>query len=66
MIWLEKQLLTLPPDTRKMIGMRYRLGWSLKRIAQRFGLKTGAVDGRIRRAVVQLRNRAEKDEHVQH
>lgn len=54
-IWLESQLQSLPTELQNMISLRYRLGWSLKQIGQRFGLKTGAVDGRIRRAVDRLK-----------
>lgn len=54
-IWLESQLQSLPTELQSMISLRYRLGWSLKQIGQKFGLKTGAVDGRIRRAVERLK-----------
>ena len=60
LLWLEEQLADLPQDTRHMIRMRYRLGWSLKQIGERFGLNTGAVDGRIRRVVERLRKNALK------
>jgi RNA polymerase sigma factor (sigma-70 family) len=50
-LWVEEQLKQCPPQTRSMIALRYRLGWSLERIARRFGLKTGTVVGRIRRAI---------------
>jgi len=63
LLWIQEQLSELPPKTRQMINLKYRLGWSLKRIGQRFGLKTGAVDGRIRRAVEQLSKNAELEYH---
>lgn len=56
--WVEEQLKQCPRQTRSMIALRYRLGWSLERIARRFGLKTGAVDGRIRRAIHKIRGQA--------
>ncbi len=58
-IWLEEQLQTLPSDLRQLVDLRYRLGWTLTRIGNRFGLKPGAVDGRIRRLISQLRENAE-------
>ena len=58
-VWLEEQLRNLPAETQRMLSLRYRLGWSLKRIAERFGLKTGAVDGRIRRAIKKIKLEAE-------
>ena len=61
LIWLEEQLVSLPAETRKMIALKYRLGWTLKQISQNLGLKTGAVDGRIRRAVEQIKKQAEQD-----
>lgn len=45
-----------------MIALRYRLGWSLKRIANQFGLKTGAVDGKIRRAIIKIKEQARTEE----
>ena len=56
--WIEEQLLHLPDDLKSMIDLKYRMGWTLKQIARKFGLKTGAVDGRIRRAVEGLRTQA--------
>ena len=61
--WIEDHLQRVDPDLRRMIRLRYRLGWSLKKIAERFGMKTGAVDGRIRRAVEQLKRKAELEYH---
>ena len=58
LLWLEQELTRLPTETRSMIEFKYRLGWSLKRIGKVFGLRTGAVDGRIRRAIERLRNQA--------
>lgn len=62
LIWIEGQLQLCEPSTKKMISLRYRMGWSLKRIAAQFGLRTGAVDGRIRRAVDKIRKNAMKEE----
>ncbi len=61
-LWVENQLKQCPPQTRNMIALRYRLGWSLERIATRFGLKAGAVDGRIRRALHKIREQALNEE----
>ncbi len=61
MLWIEDQLKVMPQELQKLIGFRYRLGWSLRRIAESMGLKTGAVDGRIRRAVQQLQEKAKRE-----
>jgi RNA polymerase sigma-70 factor (ECF subfamily) len=59
LIWLEEQVERMDPQLRQLIAWRYRFGWTLAKIASRCGLETGAVDGRIRRAVKKLRKRAE-------
>ena len=60
-IWLEEQIQQLPADLKHLFSLRYRWGWSLKKIAIALGLKTGAVDGRLRRAVEKLREQAKSD-----
>ncbi len=57
--WVEQQLRNIEPELRHMVALRYRLGWTLQEVASKFGLKTGAVDGRIRRAVEKLRQQAD-------
>jgi RNA polymerase sigma factor (sigma-70 family) len=54
--WLRAQLAALPADQARLLHMRFRLGWTLSRIAQAAGLKTGAVDGRINRILTRLRS----------
>ena len=61
-LWIEEQLQQCPPQTRRMISLRYRVGWTLEQIANRYGLKTGAVDGRIRRALSKIREQALQEE----
>jgi len=56
--WIEEQLQELPAELSSMISMKYRMGWTLRQIGEKFGLKTGAVDGKIRRAIVNLKARA--------
>ncbi|MEL7496184.1 MAG: RNA polymerase sigma factor [Planctomycetota bacterium] len=63
LVWLEHELATLPPQLQSMISLRFRLGWSLQKIGAKFGLKTGAVDGRIRRAVERLKQKASQEYH---
>lgn len=53
--WIDSQLQELEPSLRQMLELRYRWGWTLRRIAERFGIRTGTADGRIRRAVERLR-----------
>lgn len=59
--WIEEQLLQLPADLRSMISMKYRMGWTLRQIGEKLGLKTGAVDGKIRRTIDDLKTRALKE-----
>lgn len=61
MLWIEDQLQSMSPELRRLISFRYRLGWSLRRIAETLGLKTGTVDGRIRRAVEKLQEKAKRE-----
>ena len=56
--WLRGQLAAPDDPQAHLLLMRYRLGWTLQRIGNMLGLKPGAVDGRIGRAVSALRRRA--------
>ena len=58
LIWVEEQLQQLPTELKSMIALKYRMGWTLQQIGEQFGLKTGAVDGKIRRAIKNLNERA--------
>ena len=58
MMWIEEQLRATAPEIRQLLSLRYRLGWTLKEIASHLGIKTGAVDGRIRRAMDELKKQA--------
>jgi RNA polymerase sigma-70 factor (ECF subfamily) len=58
-LWIEQELKELPDELQGLIALRYRWGWSLQEIGQSIGLKTGAVDGRLRRAIKKLRRKAE-------
>jgi len=61
LLWVEQQLRELPHELQAMISLKYRMGWTLKQIAVRFGIKTGAVDGKIRRAIADLKMQAKQD-----
>jgi RNA polymerase sigma factor (sigma-70 family) len=56
--WLRGELTGLDDRQAQLLLMRYRLGWTLQRIGSVLGLKPGAVDGRLGRAVSILRRRA--------
>lgn len=58
MAWIEEQLQEMDPALRQMLELRYRLGWTLQRIGNCFGIRSGAVDGRIRRGLEHLRRGA--------
>lgn len=56
--WLLAQLDELDAEQRRLLDMRFRFGWTLRRIGAVMGLREGAVDGRINRALLSLRRRA--------
>jgi RNA polymerase sigma factor (sigma-70 family) len=59
--WLHQQLISLDADDAHLLTLRFRLGWTLQRIGRSLGLKPGAVDGRISRALAGLRRNARED-----
>lgn len=62
LIWIEQQLLDQPAEIQQLFSLRYRLGWTLKRIAHSLGIKTGAVDGKLKRAIEKLRLQAQHED----
>jgi RNA polymerase sigma-70 factor (ECF subfamily) len=56
--WLRAQVAQFDPQLVQMIELRYRKDWTLVRIAALLGLSIGTVDGRLRRAIKTLRDRA--------
>lgn len=52
---LRRQLDQVDRQIALMIDLRYTRGWTLSQIAERLGLTTGTVDGRLRRALRRLR-----------
>jgi len=63
--WVEEQLKELPDELGSMIGLKYRMGWTLREIGEKFGLKTGAVDGKIRRAMDDLKQKAVREFEIE-
>lgn len=57
-LWLERELRSMGDANAELLLMRYRFGWSLRRIGRSIGLEPGAVDGRIRRLLRALGRRA--------
>jgi len=55
--WLERELQSIGDANADLLLMRYRFGWTLQQIGAAVGLKTGAVDGRLRRLLGILRRR---------
>ncbi len=58
--WLRRELASMDGSNARLLVMRYRLGWTLERIGAVLGIAAGAVDGRIRRAVAGLKERAKE------
>lgn len=52
---LRARLATLESDAADLLRRRFDLGWTLEMIGRELGLRPGAVDGRIRRALAKLR-----------
>lgn len=59
--WLRQHLRQLKPEETHLLSLRFRLGWTLARIGSTLGLKPGAVDGRIARAIEALRLQAREE-----
>ncbi len=59
--WLRDQILLLDPQLVQVIEMRFENRWSLSRIAGQLGLSIGTIDGRLRRTLKHLRERARED-----
>jgi RNA polymerase sigma factor (sigma-70 family) len=59
--WLARQIARLDPEIVGMIEMRFHKRWTLGRMAQAMGLSVGTVDGRLRRALRQMRVLAESE-----
>ena len=56
--WVRRQVARFDPDLARMVERRHADGWPLRRIAVAMGLSIGTVDGRLRRAMAELRERA--------
>jgi RNA polymerase sigma factor (sigma-70 family) len=56
--WLQEKLRAIDPKIAQLIELRFTNGWTLARIADRFGLTTATIDGRLRRALSVLRSSA--------
>lgn len=61
LVWLEQQLRQLDPELQHLVSLRYRVGWSFRRIGEYLGISTKAADGKIRRAVQKIRAQAKRD-----
>lgn len=56
--WIKRQIARFDPRLVQIIELRFEQRWTLARIAARFGLSIGTIDGRLRRALKELRLRA--------
>lgn len=63
MAWVQRELSRADDPETRLLVMRYKLDWTLRRIGETLGLGPGAVDGRIGRAVTGMRRRAEETFH---
>lgn len=53
--WLQEKLREIDPRIAELIELRFTQRWTLARIADRMGLTTAMVDGRLRRTLGKLR-----------
>ena len=61
---LERHLESLDEQQRSILHLRFSLGWSLQKIGNVLGLGgPGSIDGRVRRALEQLRSEYQEQEH---
>ena len=58
--WLRQQIASLDSTSLFLLEARHRFGWTLQRIADSLGLKTGAVDRKLRTITSDLRDRAKE------
>lgn len=56
--WLETRIAAMDRQIVDMIDMRFKRRWTLARIAEALGLTIGTIDGRLRRAMAELRRGA--------
>ena len=61
--WLAARIAELDEQIVRMIDMRFQRKWTLASIASAMGLSIGTVDGRLRRALRQLRRLAAEQNH---
>jgi RNA polymerase sigma-70 factor (ECF subfamily) len=59
--WLKQRIARMDPQLARILALRLEERWSLRRIADSLGLPIGTVDGRLRRALRQLRRQAIED-----
>ena len=60
--WLRRSLLKLDPSVVRLIELRFVEGFTLGKLALMFQTTTGAIDGRLRRAIGKLREDWSDDE----
>lgn len=59
--WLRREIGLMDPELVRLIELRFEERWTLARIGARLGLSVGTIDGRLRRALQHLRDRARED-----
>jgi RNA polymerase sigma factor (sigma-70 family) len=59
--WLKEQLARCDPQLVRIIELRFEKRWTLRRIAEMLGLSIGTIDGRLRRAISDLKTRAAEE-----
>ncbi len=59
--WLARELTRLDEADSHLLLLRYRLGWTLRRIGLVLGATPGAIDGKLRRLLDMLRRRGGED-----
>ncbi len=58
--WLTRSIAHLDGELAEMLEMRFQKRWTLRQIGQSLGMTIGAVDGRLRRALRELKLEADE------
>jgi RNA polymerase sigma factor (sigma-70 family) len=61
---LKAEISRLDPELARLIELRFARRWTLGRIAEALGLSVGTIDGRLRRALIRLREKLEESERA--
>jgi RNA polymerase sigma-70 factor (ECF subfamily) len=59
--WVKQQIMRIDPRLVQIIELRFEQRWTLANIANHLGLSIGTIDGRLRRALKEIRQHADEE-----